>query len=321
MNTTAGNEMPEVSVVLCTHNGEQWLEAQLESILSQTRQPDELVVGDDASRDSTFGLLQAFSRRAGFPVHIACHEPRLGVMDNFDVTLSRANGRYIALCDQDDVWLPDRIESGIKAITSLEGDGSTPTLVFSDLILIDENDRTTGRSFMETRGINGRPANPLGTLLRHNLVTGCTITCNRALLRIAMPFPERIVMHDWWLALVAAAVGKIEMLDAPTVRYRLHGNNQIGAQSLHGLEGMKRMMPGEESRKALAQVLRQDQELAARLGDRLDPAVQSFVRAIPNGGRSLRRSAKLAGVSPQGFARRVRFFLETVSGGYRRYLD
>lgn len=316
-----GNETPEVSVVLCTHNGEQWLESQLDSILSQSRQPDELIVGDDASRDSTFGLLQSFSRRAGFPVHIARHEPRLGVMDNFDVTLSRARGRYVALCDQDDVWLPDRIESGVDALSSLEGDGTTPALVFSDLILIDEQDRETGSSFMDVRGINGRPSNPLGTLLRHNLVTGCTVTCNRALLQMAMPFPERIVMHDWWLALVAASMGRIEMLDSPKVRYRLHGNNQIGARSLHGLEGMKRIMPGIESRKALARVFRQNQELGTRLGDRLDPAVRSFIESIPEGGRRLRRSAKLAGVSPQGLARRIRFFIETVSGGYRRYLD
>ena len=158
----------------------------------------------------------------------------------------------------------------IESIASIEGDGGTPALVFSDLILVDEHDRETGCSFMETRGIDGRPANPLGTLLRHNLVTGCTITCNRALLKRSMPFPENIVMHDWWLALVAAATGRIEMLDAPTVRYRLHGGNQVGAQSLLGWEGMKRIMPGVESRKALARVFRQDQELGRRLGDELD---------------------------------------------------
>lgn len=321
MNKNAGGDAPEISVVLCTHNGEEWLEAQLESILAQSRMPDELIVGDDASHDSTFGLLQSFARRADFPVHIARHEPRLGVMDNFDVTLSRANGRYIALCDQDDVWLPDRIESGVNAISSIEGDGSRPALVFSDLILIDEHDHETGRSFMETRGIDGRPVNPLGTLLRHNLVTGCTITCNRALLKKSMPFPEHIVMHDWWLALVAAAVGRIEMLESPKVRYRLHGGNQVGAQSLIGWEGMKRIMPGVESRKALAKVFRQDQELGSRLGDELDASVRSFIECIPLGGGRLRRAARLAGVSPQGVARRIRFFLETLIGGYRRYLD
>ena len=142
MNMNPGNETPEVSVVLCTHNGEQWLESQLDSILSQSRQPDELIVGDDASRDSTFGLLQSFSRRAGFPVHIARHEPRLGVMDDFDVTLSRARGRYVALCDEDDVWLPDRIGRESTRLSSLEGWHHT-RLVFSDLILIDEQDRET----------------------------------------------------------------------------------------------------------------------------------------------------------------------------------
>tara|TARA_Y100000589_G_scaffold258483_2_gene247828 strand:+ start:1357 stop:2322 length:966 start_codon:yes stop_codon:yes gene_type:complete len=321
VNTNVGNDEPEISVVLCTHNGEEWLEAQLDSILSQTRPPDELIVGDDESCDSTFGLLQSFARRAEFPVHIARHEPQLGVVDNFEVTLSRANGRYMALCDQDDVWLPDRIESGVEAVASIEGDGSVPALVFSDLILIDEHDQEGGRSFMETRGIDGRPDNPLGTLLRHNLVTGCTVTCNRALLKKAIPFPDQIVMHDWWLALVAAAIGRIEMLESPKVRYRLHGKNQVGAQSLVGWEGIRRIMPGVESRKALARVFRQDQELGRRLGDQLDPSIRSFIECIPRGGGPLRRAARAAGVSPQGFARRVRFFLETLIGGYRRYLD
>lgn len=321
MSVPTASGLPELSVVLCTCNGEKWLEPQLYSLLEQTRLPDELVIGDDASTDATFGIIQSFARKVDFPVHIARHDPRLGVMDNFDVTLSRARGRYVALCDQDDIWLPRRIEAGLNAVMANEGDGSTPVLTFSDLILVDENNKETGKSFMQTRGIDGSPIDPLGTLLRHNLVTGCTITCNRALLDRAMPFPDRIVMHDWWLAIVAASIGRIVMLDEPGVRYRQHGQNQIGAQPLLGWEGMRRILPGVESRKALARVLRQDQELGRRLGMDLRPAVRSFIESIPVGGRTMRVAARRAGVRPHGLVRRIRFFLETVSGGYRRYLD
>ena len=206
MSFTSDGDPVELSVALCTCNGESWLEEQLASIEAQTLQPSELIVGDDASTDATFGILQSFSKCASFPVHIARHEPSLGVVENFEVTLSRARGRYIALSDQDDIWLPDRLERSVSKVKESEGDGSTPVLVHSDLKLIDADGNSMGRNFMETRGVEGNTTNALGILLRHNFITGCTVTCNRALLEKARPFPERLIMHDWWLGLVALLV-------------------------------------------------------------------------------------------------------------------
>ncbi|MCH2133835.1 MAG: glycosyltransferase family 2 protein [Phycisphaerales bacterium] len=316
----AATSHPEVSVVLCTHNGEPWLEEQLQSIATQTRPPDELVVGDDASRDGTWGILQSFARSADFPVHIARHDPALGVIENFEVTLSRSKGRYVALSDQDDVWLPDRLQRGVEAIRAVEGDGDRPVLSHSDLLLVDADGQETGERFMAVRGIDGTPANMLGVLLRHNLATGCTVTCNRALVDQAMPFPDHLVMHDWWLALVAASLGEVTFLETPTVRYRQHGSNQVGAPPLVGREGLRRVLPGRSTRQALADVFRQDLELGRRFESSLPAEVQDFIAAIPAGGYRLWRAASRAGVRPQGLLRRIRFFLETFGGGYRRYL-
>ena len=157
-------------------------------------------------------------------------------------------------------------------------------------------------------------------LLRHNLVTGCTLTCNRALLDLAMPFPDRLVMHDWWLALVAAACGEIRFLEEPTVRYRQHGRNQVGASSLLAPTGLRRLLPTSTTNRALADVFRQDLALGERCGDSLPQDVLEFIKAIPAGGHRLRAAATRAGVRPQGFPRRTRFLLETVLGGYRRHL-
>ena len=300
MSSITNGESTELSVALCTCNGESWLEEQLASIEAQTRPPDELVIGDDASTDATFGILQTFARRASFPVHIARHEPALGVVDNFEVTLSRARGRYVALCDQDDQWLPDRLERGVAEIKAAEGDGSKPVLVHSDLLLVDADGCSMGQRFMATRGVDGHVKDPLGVLLRHNLVTGCTVTCNRALLEQARPFPERLIMHDWWLALVAATVGEIRLLDEPTVRYRQHGSNQVGASPLVSLVGLRRVMPGPVARRALADVLNQDVELGKRFGSQLSEPVREFIDAIPIGGRRLRHAAVRAGVRPAG---------------------
>jgi glycosyltransferase involved in cell wall biosynthesis len=318
--TGRSGSQPRISVVLCTHNGEAWLDEQLQSIESQSLQPDELVVGDDASRDSTLGILQAFARRAAFPVHIARHEPPLGVVDNFEVTLSRARGQYVALSDQDDIWLPERIQRGVEAVRAIEGDGSTPVLAHSDPVLVDAAGVETGHGFMEARGLDGTVTNPLRVLLRHNLVTGCTVTCNRSLIERASPFPERLVMHDWWLALVAAATGEVTMIDSTLVHYRQHGGNQIGASRLMSLRGLGRVVPSRQSRRNLAAVLRQDLELGARLGDALPRDIRDFIEAIPRGGHRLRQAARRAGIRPQGLARRIRWWLETLTSGYRRWL-
>lgn len=318
--TEANSDRPGVSIVLCTHNGMPWLEEQLASIEQQELLPDEVVVGDDASRDTTLGVLQAFARRAPFPVNIARHDPALGVVDNFEVTLSRTHGRYVALADQDDIWMPDRLARSVDAVRDAEGDGSRPVLVHSDLVLVDSDGNETGQRFMATRGLVGNPPDPLRVLLRHNLVTGCTVTCNRALVEQALPFPGRVIMHDWWLSLVASVLGEIRMLEQPTVRYRQHGANQVGAPKLMGMVGLQRAWPGRAARKALADVFRQDLSLGKRFGDSIPADVKAFIDAIPRGGHQLRQAAARAGVRPQGLARRIRFFLETCFSGYRRYL-
>ena len=309
-----------VSVVMCTCNGERWLEEQLASIEQQTLLPDEVVIGDDASRDGTYGLLQDFSRRMPFPVHLTRHDPPLGVVENFEFTLSRARGKYVAFADQDDIWLPERLERGVAAIQALEGNGDVPVLSHADLILMDAEGRDLGRRFLATRGLDAQPRDPLRVLLRHNLVTGCSVTINRALIERARPFPENLVMHDWWLALVAAAIGKITLMDEPLVRYRQHDHNVVGAPPLVSATGLSRVLSVTSARQALAAVYRQDLELGNLLGDELPPDIQRFIEAIPHGGWKLYRAAARAGIRPQGILRRIRFLFETIGSGYRRHL-
>jgi len=107
-----------------------------------------------------------------------------------------------------------------------------PVLVHSDMELIDERERTLHPSFMAFQHIHDETDDPLRTLLVQNYVTGCTVATNRSLLRLALPVPEGAMMHDWWLALVAAATGVIRYNPAATVRYRQHRRNQIGAKGV-----------------------------------------------------------------------------------------
>ena len=215
---------------------------------------------------------------------------------------------------------PERLERGVAAIQAVEGNGDQPVLSHADLILMDAEGRDLGRRFMATRGLDPRSVDPLRVLLRHNLVTGCSVTINRALIERARPFPEGLVMHDWWLGLVAAAVGEITLMDEPVVRYRQHDDNVVGAPSLVSATGLSRVLSVSSARKALAAVYRQDLELGKLLGDELPPDIRNFIEAIPHGGWRLHRAASRAGIRPQGFLRRIRFLFETLGGGYRRYL-
>ena len=223
--------LSSTSVALCTCDGARYLSPQLESILQQSRQPAELVVIDDCSSDATGDIVEAFAARADFPVRFYRNESPLGIVKNFQKAVSLAHGDYIALADQDDVWLPGKIEALAHAMSQVEDEvgAGTPIVVHTDLRLVAANGDLIAPSFFRARGIRTAHPSPLAELSVQNYVTGCASMVNRALLSIALPFPEDALMHDWWLALVAASCGQVKTLDVATIEYRQHGKNALGA--------------------------------------------------------------------------------------------
>ena len=149
----------------------------------------------------------------------------------FGELLEDSDADYMALCDQDDVWLPGRIAKPLERVRAVEREqgAATPILAHTDLAVVDENLDTIAPSFWAYRHLDPYRGSELNRLLVQNVVTGCTTIINRALARLACPIPESIPMHDWWLALVASAFGRIETVPEATVLYRQHGNNSVGA--------------------------------------------------------------------------------------------
>lgn len=223
-----------VSVVLCTYNGERFLGPQLESLLAQLRQPDEIVVQDDASSDGTWERLQAFAARArvrGVAVELQRNPANLGYVRNFERALQRARGDLVFLCDQDDVWHPEKIARMAARFLAEPELG----LLHTDARLVDAAGEPLGRRLFEVLGVTvgelaamhaGRAAQ---VLLRRNIVTGATMALRRGLLAQALPVAEGWV-HDEWLAVVAALVGRVDTLEEATIDYRQHGGNQLGAR-------------------------------------------------------------------------------------------
>jgi glycosyltransferase involved in cell wall biosynthesis len=215
-----------VSVAMATYNGERFLRKQLDSIYNQTYKNIEVVVGDDKSSDATVAILEEYKGRYGLRYFI--NEKRLGFIKNFEQVFTLCRGRFVALADQDDIWLPEKIDKLVNGI----GEWS---LIYSDASYIDENDTVFAPSikrFTEAIFFTGKP---LRKLLFNNCVTGCTVLFKRELLDSALPIPQDERSHDWWLALVACKSNGIFYIDEPLVLYRKHDGNTLGIYKPRGL--------------------------------------------------------------------------------------
>ena len=224
--------MPDrFSVAMCTYAGARFVGAQLESIAAQTRPPDELVVCDDRSPDETARIVEDFAARAPFPVRLHVNERNLGSTKNFERAITLCEGDRIALCDQDDVWLPSKL----ARLEEEFGRRPRAALVFSDAEVADEAGRPTGRRLWESFGVGRaelerlRAGKGLGELLSGATVTGATAALRADLRRLVLPIPDGLpLIHDAWIALLAACVAEVSAVEEPLILYRRHAGQQVG---------------------------------------------------------------------------------------------
>jgi glycosyltransferase involved in cell wall biosynthesis len=218
-----------VSAVVITHNGERYLAEQLASIIGQTRQPDEIVLSDDASNDKT--VERARDALASFhgQLHIQTSPTRRGVSSNLQSALKIATGDVLILSDQDDVWSPTRVASQVAV---MERDRSVAA-AFCDAELIDAASQATGERLWERFGFSSRrraewQRDPAAVLLKGTFVTGATLALRRELLDLVLPFPAS-GWHDSWIAMLAVFSGaRVVALEEVLLSYRLHGENAAG---------------------------------------------------------------------------------------------
>lgn len=271
-------QKPGVSVALCTYNGERYLPEQLDSISRQDHLPQELVVCDDRSTDATVSLLEAFAREAPFPMRIVRNERNLGSTHNFGQAIGLCRGEFISLCDQDDVWLTDKLAS----CTDFLREHPACLAVFTEATVVDQtlHPLDGGTSLWERFGLSHDvlarlvdPSTSLRTLGSSFFVTGATLVMRRELVHHALPIPERLspkMLHDGWLAVVAAALGGLGGMARSTLLYRQHPAQQVGAspQVPH-----RKLAPREKFRRLAADLERLYDLLAERVGDRAVPGV------------------------------------------------
>lgn len=219
---------PKVEVLLATRNSQAYLGELLDSLANQTWSDFNLIVSDDASTDETTTVIDRRAQQFREPLRLTVHESPTGsARANFASLLSKAQGDYIFLADHDDVWMPEKIERGLKSIMSLESQYApeTPCIVHGDMTVIGSRGEPITPSFWAFKSIHPEYGQRLRTALMHPTVTGCTVVMNRPLLQLVREVPPSAVMHDWWIGLVAAAFGVVGFDDQPHIKYRIHGAN------------------------------------------------------------------------------------------------
>lgn len=220
----------KIHILLATYNGENYLAEQLNSILNQTNTNWQLLIHDDNSTDNTVDIIKQYQKQNPDKIQFIDDDVSFGnASANFSFLLEHVDSEYIMFCDQDDVWLKNKIELTLEKMQDMEKTyQNLPILVHTDLTVVDEELKVISKSYWKYQYIDPSK-DSLNRLLVQNTITGCTVMINRRLMNIALPIPNDAIMHDWWLGLVAAAFGKITYIDIPTVFYRQHSKNDTGA--------------------------------------------------------------------------------------------
>ena len=211
-----------ISIALCTYNGAQFLAEQLNSIASQTTQPDELVVCDDGSTDDTLAILDRFAKDAKFRVRIVRNKNNLGVVANFQQAIGLCEGELTALADQDDVWLPDKLKNAEQILLSTKD--PQKTLYCTRLHYVDAT--------LVRLGLSSISANiGFSNAVVENSATGCSVVFGGEIKhKFLQANSTDMLMHDWWLYLVATAFGDVVYDPRPSLLYRQHLSNVAGWQ-------------------------------------------------------------------------------------------
>lgn len=278
----------DTDILLATYNGAQYLPQLLASLDRQADQNWRLLARDDGSSDETVAMLRAWGRDKGARFVLLEDEQKgLGATGNFNALMQSCDADYFLLCDQDDVWLEDkvaRLGAEIREQESKEG-ARTPLIVHTDLIVVDHALNTIAKSFWDYQKIRMLPEkDPWKLMTLQNTVTGCAMIGNAALLKAALPIPEQAIAHDWWLAMICALQGRITRLDGPSIFYRQHVGNVFGAQKHSAFAKLKIAASAphralEIPNKILEETRKQADEVAIHLGDNLRVDEREFLLA------------------------------------------
>lgn len=222
-----------VAILMATYNGEQYISEQIDSILKQTYEDWVIYISDDGSDDKTLEILADYLNKYQSKIKLINVGGHRGAKGNFTFLIHQIKEHsYYMFCDQDDVWLENKIEQELNVMLMLEKQNGTekPILVFSDMKVVNESLDVINNSFLRYSNLRWNERDLFIKYIVHNYTAGCCMLCNKSLIDMSRPIPQHITMHDYWISLIAASIGIIRYIDEPLNLYRQHSSNTIGAQ-------------------------------------------------------------------------------------------
>ncbi len=214
-----------VQILLATYNGERFLHKQLDSLFNQTYPNFTILIRDDGSTDNTLKIISEYQQKFSGKIEIIHDDfKNVGATQNFGILLEKSTANYIFFCDQDDIWVKEKIEKSLAALIELENNSDTPCMLYSDMKAIDEQDNIITDSAWKQLYLHPDYFT-LNRLLVQNIPHGCTMAINKSMRNLASPVPKEAILHDHWISLIAAACGKSVAIKEPLVLLRNHAEN------------------------------------------------------------------------------------------------
>ena len=231
----------KIDILLATYNGEKYLKEQIDSILNQTYKDINLIISDDCSTDNTKIILEEYEQKDD-RIKLYIQKENLGVVKNIEFLLNKVESPYYMLADQDDYWLPEKAEKSLALLEKNNAD-----LVFGDLEVVDEKLNTMYKSFNDymllTRKIN-KYIDSYKLNYLYNCITGCTVLAKKETIKEIVPLPtkSKYLIHDYWIGIMVALSGKLAYMPEKYIKYRQHGNNQVGTEKIsHGFSKLEQV--------------------------------------------------------------------------------
>ena len=226
----------KIAILMATYNGEKYICQQIDSILSQTCKDWELYIHDDGSTDNTIAAVESYVEKYPDKIHLIDGKSTGGAKYNFFYLFGQVEAPYYMTCDQDDVWLDKKIGLTYDKMLTIENKADVPCLVYTELRVVDSELNTIADTMSGYQSLDCHKRT-INQFILQNSVTGCTMMINRALRDKMLHITDidNTIMHDWWAALVAAQFGKTAFIDEPTILYRQHGDNSLGALGINKL--------------------------------------------------------------------------------------
>ncbi|HEX2944788.1 MAG TPA: glycosyltransferase family 2 protein [Clostridia bacterium] len=279
---------PIVTILMAAYNGEKYISEQIESIIDQSYSNWKLVIQDDCSTDNTCIVAADYVQKyEGKIILFRRSKPSGSAKKNFFDMLKYSGTDYIMTCDQDDVWLPDKIKITVNKMIELErlNRVNLPILIHTDAKVVDSELKVLADSLFAYQKLDNR-RDKLNNLLVQNEITGCTMMINRALLEKVKCIPEKAIMHDWWFALLASALGRIGYINEPTVLYRQHDENEVGAKNVDSFKYIiNRIFSGSSIQSALSDTYLQAKDFVDTFREQLSEKQLEVIDAylsLPN---------------------------------------